>query len=133
MDKRPEAVSLMQLAKAQVAKIDLLCQKASLKDDTAYHKEMQAASHSVVDCLLEGLNTGRPEQFQKNFLVIAKAFNNELQTLLLNSFNEKHLAQKKYDELSKANHVLDLQLVSFIRQLQGFDSTNTKISNEHKP
>ena len=132
MDKGPEAVALVQLAKAQATKVDQLFHNASLKEDTGYHKEMLAASHSIVDCLLEGLNTARPEQFQKNFLVIAKAFNTELRHLLNNSFNEKHLRQKKYEELSKANDALEATLVSFIRQLQGLDSTNTEISKEHK-
>lgn len=132
VDTRPEAVALMGLAKAQAGSIDLLLQDSSLMKDAGYLKEMQAASHSVVDCLLEGLNKARPEQFQKNFLVIAKGFNAELRNLLIGCYKENHLNKKQYEKLLQANTVLEAKILSFIRQLQGLESETTTITTENK-
>lgn len=122
----------MRMAKEQAAKIDMLLQELSLKEDNVQHRELQAASHSIVDCLLEGLNETRPEQFQKNFLVIAKAFNTELSRLLLVFLNEKQLTKKKYEQFVETNTMFENNIASFIRQLQVYGNKTPDITTENK-
>jgi hypothetical protein len=121
----------MQLAKTQAGEIDSLVQQSAAGNAT-YYKELQVASHSVVDCLMEGLNKERPEQFQKNFLVIARSFNAELGTRLLDCLTEKHLSQKKYTALSQANKLLESKLISFTLQLQNDNSGTTTVTAKTK-
>lgn len=134
-DAKPEAVELIGLAKAQAGEIDSLLQQASLTEDAGCYKGLQAASHSIVDCLLEGLDTSRHEQFQKNFLVIAKSFNTELQSMLVDCFNENHLSAGKHGSLAQRSTLLEKKILSFIRQLQSFpakDDEGTAVTTNNK-
>jgi four helix bundle protein len=116
----PEAVALMQLAKTQANRVEQLLQHSSLLEDTGFYKEIQGAAHSVLDCLMEAFNKNRAEQFQKNFLVVAKTFNSELRTVVVDCFGKKHIDAEAAEALMQANSELENALISFLRKLQGY-------------
>lgn len=114
----PDAVALMQLAKAQANAVDALLRHPALLEDTSFYKELQNASHSVIDCIVESLNNQRPGQFQKAFLVVAKTFNAELRSQAVDCFGKKQLQAEEADSLLQLNKQLESALVLYIQQLQ---------------
>lgn len=129
----PEAVALMQLAKTQASHVDVLLQHPSLLEDTGFYKEIQSAAHSVLDCLMETFNKSGPKQFRKNFLVVAKTFNADLRSVLVDCLGKSNHDIKAAEGLIQANRELEKGLALFLKQMQGDRKVHEQNANTVAP
>ncbi len=132
-----EDLEIWQLAKRQYSDLQTLVTNAPLAEDDGLQNAMKASSASVLECITEGFKRPGNHQFQKNFLVIAKSFNNEYCSQLNQFFQRKHVDRATFDELYEQNQTLGSMIGASIRDLQQSglkkeSNTNSDVVSQEK-
>lgn len=109
---------VLELAREQMAALQLLLPTKLLADNAELQQHLQTSAMAVVSSLEEGLNPSRKQDFQKNFLVIAKSYNVEYGSLLRRSLDEERISIDKYNDLTQKNKLVQDNIVSQIEQRQ---------------
>lgn len=131
-----EIPELLKLAKAQVNDCAAAVSAALAGGDAELNQLLHIAATAVVDSLEEGSILERNTSFRKNFLVIAKAYNKEVRTLLHQALEHEVIGWKTQQALLQSNQCIDEKIAFTLGVLQHSDEPGheqiSKTSTNHK-
>lgn len=125
-----EEILLKQLALQQHSEVEVLLLETSLATDDELCTIMKEKSASVVASIEECFKRPGNPVFQKNFLVIAKSFTNELGDYLHQCFRQKQSLKSKLCVLQQINASLLNMIVTAIKQFQTGNTYVVQCVNE---
>ena len=113
-----EEQDLWQAAKNQQERLEEMLLTSLQERDEKLAAAMKDCCSSVTRSIEEGFKRPASLHFRKNFLVIAKSFNNEYGLLLLQGVNKEYWPEEITGSLLEKNRTLQQRLQNAVRTFQ---------------